>query len=180
MLFAFDLPQRHPNYTRYDDEDRPYRGDLPGKNYDSGDSDNGYDDDDEYDDYLDRHPLSQNPRNHSQYPGSYDRPTDDRDRNPNIYDENNRYDNSYGYDNQPATKGPPPYNYDPNRDQSSQTKGPPQDTKGYDRNYGRPNQNGYPSNYKVVPAPGYKGQTNCVGSNCCFPKCFAEKGSRVS
>lgn len=35
----------------------------------------------------------------------------------------------------------------------------------------------YPSNYHVVPMPG---ASNCTGSGCCVPKCFAEKGSRVS
>lgn len=38
----------------------------------------------------------------------------------------------------------------------------------------------YPSSYTVVPVPGYKPQRNCTGSACCVPKCFAEKGSRVS
>lgn len=41
-------------------------------------------------------------------------------------------------------------------------------------------ENGYPSSYKVYPAPGYNAQKNCTGSGCCYPKCFAEKGSRVS
>jgi len=36
---------------------------------------------------------------------------------------------------------------------------------------------GYPSNYHVVPMPG--ASRNCTGSGCCVPKCFAEKGSRV-
>lgn len=36
----------------------------------------------------------------------------------------------------------------------------------------------YPSNYQVIPMPG--APQNCKGSGCCVPKCFAEKGSRVS
>lgn len=36
----------------------------------------------------------------------------------------------------------------------------------------------YPSNYQAVPMPG--APRNCTGSGCCVPKCFAEKGTRVS
>lgn len=38
----------------------------------------------------------------------------------------------------------------------------------------------YPSSYKAVPIPGRTSPKNCKGSSCCVPKCFAEKGSRVS
>lgn len=38
----------------------------------------------------------------------------------------------------------------------------------------------YPSSYTAVPVPGYTAKQNCTGSGCCVPKCFAEKGSRVS
>lgn len=38
----------------------------------------------------------------------------------------------------------------------------------------------YPSSYTVVPVPGQIPPRNCTGSACCVPKCFAEKGSRVS
>jgi hypothetical protein len=39
-------------------------------------------------------------------------------------------------------------------------------------------EEGYPSSYKIYPAPGF--EKKCNGSTCCYPKCFAEKGSRVS
>lgn len=38
----------------------------------------------------------------------------------------------------------------------------------------------YPSSYSAIPIPGKAPQKGCTGSGCCVPKCFAEKGSRVS
>lgn len=51
---------------------------------------------------------------------------------------------------------------------------------GYDRQgpYDSGSEN-YPSSYSAIPIPGGQAK-NCSGSGCCVPKCFAEKGSRVS
>lgn len=70
---------------------------------------------------------------------------------------------------QQSNRYPSPY-----EQQRPQPQPQPQPTSQRVGLYGRDDD----SPYLVVPMNGVKG--DCKGDNCCFPKCYAEKGNRVS
>lgn len=180
------------NYNPYNST---HRGDLSGTSDDNQNYDDGEDYSDPSDPYDQPTPApNQNEVDREESWDGYDSAREDYDHNgqgKSEYDERHRYDEERRYEERRRYEekwrlaqrnrhdNPSSGGAVSSSSSSSGGVGFESGSKVHQESFDRYDENGYPSSYKVHPAPGVDTK-GCKGSHCCYPKCFAEKGSRVS